>query len=422
MADFIEKRKINFIVFFLLVFMIIFFLTNIYFPLFIFNLILLFLILKKAKFSLFSLKTIICFYVLVPVFFQQYIGKSYGILEYSIVSNNMKLETAWINLIIFLYLLVNYIFVHKTKILDYEKRIYSKISNITIACPLLFSLLAIFFIIVYYPPTFLSNGDRFYHLLPGNFWNCLSSIFLIFLLPVIKKQKKYILPWLFVIGWCFLRNERVDALGLFILLLVYLRKNKMLSKKIFIIILVLSLIGLSVMGFTRMDIGFNSFKDFILKIVVQSTSSDIAYLLNISIRYTKDFGYLLGKTYLNYFYELLPLGTSTYDASYILSITYGHPGGIHLLAEPFMNFGIIGVLLYSIIECFFMYWVLKKKNKVICIYYCYFVVASFRYCWYGLRYLETGMIYLIPLVYILNKILLSFKYEKNMLLKNVHDN
>ena len=413
-----DKKLIYFFCISISLLMIIFAINNAMFPLFLINLFVFFLIVFKAKYSIFSLKTLICFYVLIPIFFQQYTGKSLGSLELAISVNHMKLETININMIIYIYLIANYFFITNTDILLKEKKIISKISDLDTPYPFFFGLMAIVLIFVYYPPSFLSNGERFFHLLPGNFWNHLSIIFLIFLLPTIKKNHFYILPWIFVIGWCFLKKERVDAIGLLILLLISLLFMKIISKRICFIILIFFVIFLAIMGITRIGNGFSSFGDFIYGIVVQSTSADIAYVLNISIRYTKDYGFLSGQSYYNYLYELLPIGTSNFDASSILNTSYGHPGGIHLLSEPYMNFGYFGVVLYSILECFFLKWLFERKHNIVIIYYCYFVVASFRYCWYGLRYLETGIIYLIPLTYLLYKLLYNSK-KRNM--RNVVD-
>lgn len=382
-------------------------------PMIIINFLLFFAVIIKAKLSLFSLKSLISFYVLIPVLFQHFTGESYGVLQFS----KLSLETGKINVIIYIYILVNYLFITNTNVLDHEKRVIKNLENLKGVPVIIFSMLAIILIIVYYPPKILSNGDRFYHLLPGDFWNHLSVIFLIFLLPSLKRNKLVLFPWLFVIAWCFLKKERVDAIGLLFLLLIVMYKKKMVSKNVLIILTFVSVCFLAIMGITRIGDSINSFDELIKTILIQSTSSDIAYILNISIHYVDDYGLQFGQTYFNYFYELLPIGTSSYDASLILNNAYGHPGGIHLLSEPYMNFGFIGVIIYSIFEGLILNWLLKKKNKIVIVYYCFFVVSSFRYCWYGIRYLETGIVYLIPLAYCLYIILKrkkkGYKYVAN---------
>ena len=372
---------------------------------FVYNFILLLLIVLRSRISFFSLKAVICFYVLIPVFFQETTGESIGILQVS----NFSLEVLLINLILFIYLFINLVFVNNSKILVKEKELFVKLTTLNTPALLFFSVLAILFIIIYYPPHILSNGDRFYHLLPGNFWNHLSVIFLIFTLPSIKRKKLAIIPWIFVIGWCFIKKERVDSLGLIVLLLIAMFHFEIISKRMFYLILIIFVVTFAFLGMYRIGADINGIRDAFKTVLIQSTAADIAYLLNISIHYVKDYGCAVGYTYINYLYELLPIGTSNFDASLILNKIYGHPGGIHLLSEPYMNFGIIGVIIYSFIECLFYSWFFRKKNKIVLFYYCFFIVSSFRYCWYGLRYIETASVYLLPISY---QIYRMFDYKR----------
>ena len=269
---------------------------------------------------------------------------------------------------------------------------------------IIFSILAILFIIIFYPPSFLSNGQRFYHLLPGNFWNHFSVIALLFLLPKMKERKIYILPWIFVIVWCLIKNERVDAIGLVLLLIMYFWYKKVFHKTTILLFSCLSVVLFVSIGYTRQGSSITNFNDFLFKFLNQSTSADLAYIFNISIDYSNNFGFLLGKSYQTYLYSALNL-SSFYNATNILQNLYGYPGGIFVLSEPYMNFGFFGVVLYSVLENVFYMFLFSRKSKISIIYYLFFLTSIFRYFWYGIEYLETVVIYLIPIRYLIYHLL-----------------
>ncbi len=391
---------------------------NLPFLMYFINLAAIITIIARSKFSLFSIKCFIAFYILVPLFAKEYFNFGSGILMFT----QLEMQPVMINIIIFLYLAINLFFINNSTILAKEKTIYKKMESYSNAPVVLFFVLAIIAIVAYYPPAFLKGGntDRFYHLIPGNFWNHFCVILLLFTLPSLNKKNLYVyLPWLFVIAWCFLKHERVDAIGLTLVLLFWHIHKGYISKRMFLFLTIIIVVLLSVMGFTRVGWNMGGLRTMLLNVIVQTTSSDICYILNSAIVYVSEYGYLGGQTYLSYIGELIPFISLAQDASTILQETYGHPGGIHLLAEPFMNFGVLGVAFYSLIECSFLYFVFSRKSRVKCIYYFYFVAASFRYCWYGISYLETGVVILIPFICILSN---TFsKRKKQVVFNNLSD-
>lgn len=356
------------------------------------------LICLKSKFSLFTIKTILISYVLLPIAYKIGVDNTHGILN--IYQGEMY--PFQINFLIFMYLIINCLFLNNTKVLLHEKEMFKRMNKFDISSlnAILFSLLAIIFIIIYYPPSFLSSGDRFYHLLPGNFWNHFSVICLIYLLPKMKKRKVYFLPWFFVIGWCVIKSERVDALGLILLLIMYCWHKKVIRKSSILLFGLVSFVLFFIIGYTRQGIKFTSVEDFFFKLLNQSTCADLAYIFNISIDYTYNNGLIYGQTYLFYFSELLgKFNGNVINATTLLSNLYSYPGGIYLLSVPFMNFGALGVIMFSIVENACYLFLFSRKSKVSIIYYLFFLSSIFRYCWYGIEYLETGFIYLIPFTY-----------------------
>ena len=391
-----KKVLLNIFVILLCLLMSIAYISKFIVLLFCINALLALVICVKSKFSLFSIKTLTVCYILIPIAYKIFSNNTYGILNIY----QGDIYSIQINSLIFLYLAINFFFLNNTKILENEKKLYLRMNNFEISSQnaIIFSILAIVFILIFYPPTFLSNGERFYHLLPGNFWNHFSVIALLFLLPKMKQRKIYVFPWLFVIIWCLIKSERVDAIGLVLLLVMYLWHKKVFHKTTILLFSFLSIILFVSIGYTRQGLNFTSFSDFLFKLLNQSTSADLAYIFDISIDYPKNFGFLLGKTYQTYLYDAINL-SSYYNASSMLQNLYGHPGGIFLLSEPYMNFGVFGVVIYSIIENLFYMFLFSRKSKISIIYYLFYLTSVFRYCWYGIEYLETGTIYLIPIMY-----------------------
>ena len=378
------------------------------------NIVFVVFILIRSKISWFSLKTILANYVLIPILFQYYTGFSYGILESSKIPIHL-------NLLLFIVSIYNYItaiYVSNSSLFNYENKKYFNLMKLKPYMYRLFCALALLFIFVYYPPSFLrfGNTERFYHLLPGDFWNHLALVLLLLCLPNLKKSIFVKFSYLLFVVWCAVRGERVDVLGLLIITVVYLLKTKTISLKSFFILLISLMIIMVFIGTYRVGDRFSSLYDILKDVVIQKTSADIGYIYNISIQYVQNYSYLFGKSYINYLYELIPGTTQIYDVSNILMDIYGHPGGIFVLSEPYMNFGIFGVFIYSILENQLMCIIIKSKSKISTIYYLFYIMTSFRYIWYGVRYVETATIYLIPCLYLLVKYLNnSFNFNMNNL-------
>ena len=394
--------------FFIIVFYLLFINYNI---ILIGNIVLTFFIVLKSKFSLFSIKAILIIYVLIAIAFQYNTGISYGLLQMDLY----PLKYGIINVSIYLYLIILYFFITNTDILDSErKKINKKVFNnnffIFICC-----ITAIAFSIVAFPSlnfTF-GSGVRFNSLLPGNAWNHVVVISLIMILPNLKDNKLVKLTYLFCIFWFLIHSERVDMIGVIFLVFVYFSNKidiKKLNKKLKninkIILLILIVLVFVIIGEVRSGRKIDlSFEYLCNKILIQNTAADVGYVYNVSIIETENNGYNYGETYLNYIYEIIPFIKSNYDASSYLRSNYSTAGGIFILSEPYMAFGLIGVIIFAIIEFIILNIILKKDGNYTYYIYLYLLATPFRVCWYGLVYIEKGIIYIIPLMLILRKIL-----------------
>ena len=144
-----------------------------------------------------------------------------------------------------------------------------------------------------------------------------------------------------------------------------------------------------------------TFNSFIRSIFVHSTVSDIAYTYNAAIQYNIEHENLYGKTYKSYLIEAIPLLKSDTDVEKILLDEYATVGGNYLLGEPVINFGIIGVVIFKIVELYIIYNLAKHKYKINYFWYLFLIATIFRSIWYGLSYIELGMLYMVPIFYII---------------------
>ena len=141
------------------------------------------------------------------------------------------------------------------------------------------------------------------------------------------------------------------------------------------------------------------------KVLVQNTAADVAYVYNSSIDYYMSNNLLLGKSYQEYLIETIPLLDSDIRIDKMLAENYNAPGGQFILSEPLMNFGILGIVVFAIMEMFIYYKILSKNNRYRFFLYCFLILTVFRTTWYGLVYIEKAIIYFIPIIYFITKFL-----------------
>lgn len=380
--------------------------------LFALNFILVLEIVFKCKLSLFSLKSLIINYILFPLLYQYIYGESYGLLEL----NASSIHYPMILLSIFLYNITTFLFLNLSEFKKEELRklqITYKLKDTSVLVLCIFTIICC---IIAFPtiPFSYNAAHRFDALLPGNAWNHIVLICLIFLLGNLKTNKTVVFTYLFSCFWFLSHYERVDMLGLIsLLLLIYFAKKniklhivKVIKMSAIVIILFIIMINV---GYNRG--GYKA--DNILKnIFVQSTAADIAYVYNISLDYNMNNDLLYGNSYKQLIIESIPLLNYKNSIPRILEAEYVFPGGEYLLSAPVMNFGLIFVPIFTIIENFILLKIIKSKNNYLYIVYLFIVASSFRINWYGLTYIETGLLYIIPLLlFIYRNIFSSLVFE-----------
>lgn len=364
------------------------------------NIIIVVWILAKAKISFFSIKIILCNYILFSAFSEYNFGASYGLLH---IEANLYYDE--MNLLIFLYNIIMLFIVTNSSIIKLEQEQIKNKFEIPKIAEYIFGIIAIVATIIALPTLpFLKDYDRFNALLPGNAWNHIAIVALIFMIPNLKKSKFGKIVYAFVIFWFLSHYERVDIIGLLIglIIVMYHKREKKLKVKNYIALAVLIIVMLGVMntiGEKRMGIDSVSVGKLIEKVFVQNTASDVAYVFNSAIDYNETHMLLLGKTYITYLIKAIPFLDTELRTDTILQEEYSTAGGDFFLDEPLMNFGWLGVILYPIIEMGIYLLLLRKKSKYRFFVWVFLIMTTFRTTWYGLLYIEKGLIYFIPILY-----------------------
>mgnify|MGYP007095385406 FL=1 len=148
-----------------------------------------------------------------------------------------------------------------------------------------------------------------------------------------------------------------------------------------------------------------SVSSFWQNFMTQSTSSDLGHVFNGTIDYVNNKGLLYGKTYITYLQGLIPMFDQPLRAGHLVGVYYHTAGGEFIISEPYINFGYIGILVIIPVYICIVEKIIKKNTLYGRIVFYFLTASAVRYLWYGLTYIETGIIYLIPLSYLLSKVL-----------------
>lgn len=370
--------------------------------LFLVDMFLLFLIVYKAQFSLITIWAIVPNYTLMCVFYYYVTDIAYGKLAFI-----NKLQYDKMCELLILYNCVLVLFTYFSSFLDYEKGIYEKDVKIDNISANICALLAVVMAYIAFPSfnfTF-DNTNRFNALLPGHFWNHFSVILLIFSVGNLKKSRLVRICYCVVIMWFLLHSERVDILGLILFLLIrYCSKKKyQFSLKTMSIVscvcIAIFLLFIYIGNIRAGEQFVVSTSGFMQSFFTQSTASDLGHVFNGTLEYVDQKGLLYGKTYITYLQGIIPILEQPLRAGHIIESYYHTAGGEFILTEPYMNFSFLGIVIIIPIYVFIVLKIIRKNSMYNRIVFYFLTVAAIRYLWYGLTYIETGIIYLIPLTY-----------------------
>lgn len=377
------------------------------------NMILTIIITISAKFSIMSLKIIVLNWTLIPAMFQYSTNESYGLLAMNLI----PLYFAEMNIICLIYNLIILIFCKKTnflnlekvKILNYKTKLRLRREIVVLLC-----IIAILSSIVAFPrmPFTSAVDGRFNALFKGNAWNHITVVALLFLLPAIKQSRSIQVTYTFCIFWFLSHYERVDMIGIIIAMVIVLfiwedYSNKKIKVNILKNLKYILLIGIIIIVFIivgdKRNGGDFDVATLMRRVLVQKTASDIAYNLTATIDFVINNGIIYGQTLIIYLFKLIPFTPNTMSTSALIQEIYNTAGGDFLLDDAFINFGFIGVLSFSIIECSIFMLLVKFKSKYSFYVYILLLATVFRVEWYGYYYIEKALFYFIPIIMFLTK-------------------
>lgn len=364
--------------------------------------ILAFIIVGVAQFSLFSVMAILSNYMLANVFYVYKTGMGYGLLA---STNHIYMYEMCIVLLLFNVILLTWITC--SKVLKSEKEIFRLDWDISKRTCNVCAIVAVLLAYIAFPSfEFGITTNRFQSLLPGHFWNHFMIVFLIFASIKIKKNNFIKTCVLVITVWLLFHGERVDLVGFYSFLLIRfcVIRDYHLNMKFFIkfgVVLFLVFTGLIYIGEARVGGTFSFDLNAIASsFLSQGTASDVGYVFNSSIDYFKNYKLFLGETYITYIKGIIPFLDQPMRAGSIIQNLYRTAGGEFILVEPLINFGYIGVFVWTNLFVMVLGMLIKKKTVYKSLVYFFLVATSFRYIWYGLTYIETGLLYLLPVAFL----------------------
>lgn len=353
--------------------------------------------------------------LLAPLTIQFYTGKSYGLLSKNIVQLYYPQFVVYTFLYCIMFLSVNIFFQYS----KYEEQLihikYLDYSDLNVYFN---NFIAIIFTIVAFPRLSLNvaSTERFSMLLPGHAWNQLAIIALIFNLPHLKDRWSVKLVYLFTIMWFLFNGERADITGLILGISVYsLLKNKekikhinFLKKVMYALIIVLFILFLNYLAFLRNGQKI-SFVNNIRNILVTPTTSDVAYIFNVVIDYVNKFPLTNGEIFKQNLLSIIPFYNNSFFGN-LVSASYPYPGGEPWLAQPLLDWGILGLVIGSLLDFIILRLITLKSNTFFKMEYIAMLCLVPRAVWYGRSYTFTTLVFFVPMMYLMNRFI--FKYSE----------
>ena len=377
---------------------------------------LLVLVILYARFSLFTVAAILVFLPYVGMVSQIVTNESYGVLELSIIPNNEQL----LSYCLFIYLVSSLFWISQTLYIKDEQALLKLADFKTTLLGAQFSIVvALLSAVVAFPSAPFTRGfisGEHAALLPGNAWNHLSIVGILFALPKWRQSRLVRYGTYAVAVWFLCHFERVDIVGFFIGISIIIYQRSTSKRKFVYALRILAFVFIFVLLMAFIGEWRNNenitLSGLLHKLFIQNTACDVAYIFNLAAQYFNNGGLLHGSTYISYPYGLIPLLDAPISTVSVLSKNNFYPGGEYYFCEPIINFGLLGVLIVTNLE--FAVLRLIVSSKTIWRYYIYVFVlmTQFRIIWYGRSYIETGLFIFVPIMYWITHRVLSSKKIK----------
>ena len=371
------------------------------------------IIVKRAKVSFFSIFTVLICYS----FLQEFIADISRLLAAGMLRSGIEAPVYFNELYICvqLYMIALLLVFSTTKILQNEKKIYVLDTSMSLVGGWIAVTLALMMIFLSYPslPRLSASLSRHDGFIDSARYGPIAFFILGTTYDTIKKNKSIVIGWIIAIFWVLFHGERVVVFGLLIYVaLKYLNNPKfdarttlkaIFSKqylKVYIAVLLFAVLGVYIQ-WSR--VGVQNSEPLWHKLLCQGTCCDVVYVCNCAIDYIKGNSLFYGRTLIWYLIDLIPgtgAITNPMNAGVIISQQYFTVGGGLYFCEPIINFGIIGVLPYTIVVLLIFNKITEFSYKHLPYFWIPITMNVFRMVWYaGLGGWTTSAIYFAPVMY-----------------------
>lgn len=365
---------------------------------------------------------ILCLNLLVvPITIQYFTGESYGVLALNKtpihIDKVLNYNFLFCSIIIICSVIFNFKKV-ETYISQINWQYFSKY-NIWFN-----NAIAIIFTIVAFPRLTMqvAAGERFNMLLPGNAWNQLAIVGLLFNYRFLKDRLSVKLTYTFVIAWFLLNGERADVTGLVLGLIVFkfVSSSKKISRRMAIKLIILTILFAVAMNMIVMIRNGNfSFGKSFSTLFTTATTADVGYLYNASIDFYNNFGQLNGKLNWNLLKSAVPF-TSSYGFGDVIKYPfYFNPGGEPYIAQHLLDGGIIGLIIGAIVDTAGFRTIIQFKNSFFKIEYLAILCLIPRIVWYGRSYALSTILFLVPAMYLANHLIYKWLKVAGIHMRNI---
>lgn len=219
------------------------------------------------------------------------------------------------------------------------------------------------------------------------------------------ENKRNILFVIFILFFWLIFGNRGEIFAIaFFLLIKFVQKKNYIQWKKLLIWGGVSFIVFFGIGIFRSSGHFN-FNNVFQSFISDFTGAPVVYTFMATIYHVAHYGYEYGSTFIDYFLRTLPSFITPNrpdDLSRVILNEYSSSGGLHFLAESYLNFGTLGIFFQ--VHLFSLLFIRVEQNlNFKKTYYYLFIVFIFiatRTVWYGFITLYKVFIFLL-IIYIL---------------------
>lgn len=355
------------------------------------------MIVLEGKYTFFSVLAFIMLFSYIQAVIYKLAGVTSGMLKYTGTGKTIPFYFNEMSISFVSFFLCELGFAWFTRMIEYEKSLYSIKIEMTRTSAYILLALSIFLVFAVFPsfPTFRIDLETRRTQGISSVYGFLTLALCLAALTIdaSRTYKVLILGYVLIVFWIMGHGERVEVFGFIIYLTLKMLNKYDLQKThgistsikkiaVFGIIGIVALLGTWI-GLVRI-LGMKvSLSEVIYKLFIQGTCSDVLYVFDCAIDMWKNGNLLHGYTYLDYLLQLIPGAPNTYQSAVVMHSYYFTMGGCLFFAESMMNFGLIGTVIFNIEFFAVMNVLIRKATQLRAYIWVPITIEIFRTAWYG---------------------------------------